>query len=136
MDPLSSEHTKALEAIHYQAYTFYRKGHYPQARDFFQLLTLMNPGNVNYWMGLGACLQMMQSFEKALEAYTTAAVLEDTEQDPLPHLHAAECLFALKEMERGFMALDSAEQIAKPQEKYRTFLGQLALIRQQWSNKS
>ena len=62
-----------------------------------------------YWVGLGACLQLVRQYERALGAYALAAVTSRP-RDPLPHFHAGECYLALnnlRDAEKAFrMAVD------------------------------
>lgn len=122
-----------IDLVYSYAYTVYQQGHYLEASEIFSFLVVLDSFGVKNWMGLGASFQMQKKYEKALEAYTAAAVLEKTETDPLPHVHAAECLHALDEKERALLALNSAEEIAGNQPKYRKLIEQLFLIKQAWT---
>lgn len=122
-----------IDSVYSCAYTFYQQGHYLEASEIFSYLVVLDSLDFKNWMGLGASFQMQKKYEKALEAYSAAAVLEKTETDPLPHIHAAECLHALEEKERALLALNSAEAIATNQPKYRKLIEQLSLIKQAWT---
>lgn len=120
------------EAIYAYAYQFYANGHFEEARSLFSLLTVMQPDQLNYWMGLGACLQMQKKYEKALEAYAAAALIDVDSLNPLPHFYAAECLLSLKDVTRALQALESAHTIAIKDETYEQLIVHINLIKQAW----
>lgn len=123
-----------IEEAYLYAYTFYEKGHYKESCQIFSLLTCVEISSVRHWMGLGASLQMLKRFEEALNAYIMAATFEESESDPFPHLHAAECLHSLNQKEKALQALRSAEIIAKDQPKYQKLCSQIALLQSVWRN--
>lgn len=88
------------------AYAHYESGHYDDAADLFTQLTLLAPQESVYWQGLASARQMGQKYQAALYAWGLAAFL--SEEDPLPHFHAAECYISLENKEEAKKALDSA----------------------------
>lgn len=86
--PLSS-----AESLYALAHHLYRQGRYVQALSPFACLVTLNPYDVRFHQGLGACKQMLRRHEEALRHYGVASMLDLT--DPAPLLHAAECLLAL-----------------------------------------
>lgn len=121
-----------IEEAYLYAYVFYEKGHYEESSQIFSLLTCVSTANPTYWMGLGASLQMLKRYEEAIDAYAAAAVLEDSDSDPFPHLHAAECFYSLKINEKALQALESAEIIAKNEPKYQKLCTQINLLKSVW----
>lgn len=122
-----------LEAFYTLAFDFYENGKYREAINFFRFLTTIDHMNKKHWIGLGASLQMLKDYEKAIEAYALATLLD--EQDPHAPLYAAECCFSMGDRERGMQALDSADGLAAD-EKYKGLRPQLSALRQAWSRHS
>ncbi len=89
-----------------QAYFFYTQGLYERANEIFHQLVVANPYEGKYWFCLASTLQQQKKYERALHAWALAALLDS--QNALPHFHAAECLFSLKKIEDGFLALEKA----------------------------
>jgi type III secretion system low calcium response chaperone LcrH/SycD len=95
-----------MEEIYCEAYTFYQEDNYLESSTAFRWLVLLNPFHKKYWMGLGASLQLLEKYEKALHAYAAASLLEH--ENPYPHFHAFECYEALKNREEAEKALNLA----------------------------
>lgn len=132
--PVSShKDLRKPEVLYAHAYGLYQQGHFEHARDLFQLLTVMDVNNFSYWMGFAACFQLLKQYEKAIQAYGVAAVLETSERNPLPYFHSAECYFALGNQKQALVGLKHAKDIASKQDEYQTFIEQLDLIQTQWS---
>lgn len=117
------------KVLYSQAYHFYNAGLYTKAKDCFRVLAAIQPLNYNYWYGLGASCQMLKDFDSAVQAYSLGALADKDEQDPYPHLHAAECLMALKKFERAEKALTSAETIARQHNLNQKLLDQIEQLR-------
>jgi type III secretion system low calcium response chaperone LcrH/SycD len=117
-----------IEALYAFGYGFYQSGNYEKAMHFFRFLTLIDIGNRKHWMGLGAAYQMLKQYERALQAYGQAALLD--ESDPYTHWHAAECFLAINNYEQAKEALTSTELTAKkyPQ-KHKRLLTRLQLLK-------
>lgn len=92
-----------LQDVYTQAVSEYELGRYDKAHDLFSQLSTALPAQPEVWKGLAACNQLQQSYPEALMAWSVAALLND--RDPLPHFHAAECLFAQGEKEEAQKAL-------------------------------
>ena len=123
------------DVIYAYAYEFYSHGHYEEAQSLFSLLVVKETKNINHWLGLGACMQMQKKYEKALEAYAAAALLEVDEINPYPHFHAAECFIALDDITSALQALESASTIANKDSKYEQLSHQINLIKNAWSSQ-
>ena len=91
---LTAEH---MEAVYSVAYNLYEQGKYEDAHDMFSFLGLYDHLEKKYWVGLGACRQMMKRYDGAIEAYSMASML-DVDNPEMP-LHAAECHLALGNLE-------------------------------------
>ncbi|MFA6915933.1 MAG: tetratricopeptide repeat protein [Parachlamydiales bacterium] len=124
VSPFSPEAESALYAV---AFDNYNNGHYDQSLYLFKLLTWQNKEHRAGWMGYAASLQMTKQYEDAIAAYGYAALLDPN--DPYVHFHAAECYFALKNLEKAMQALNSALAYSKNKE----FSDQLSLLKLLWA---
>lgn len=128
VSPFLNVSEKGIEALYAFGYHLYENGLYQKALHFFRSLTLLSPKNAKYWKSLAATYQMLRDFDRAVEAYGVAALLE--QEDPLNHWHASECFIALKKEAEANEATDAAEFLARqaPQ-KYPHLLDKIRLIR-------
>ncbi len=117
------------KVLYSQAYSYYNSGLYHKAKDCFRLLTAIQPNNYNNWYGLGATFQMLKDYDNAVQAYSLGALADHDEKDPAPHIHAAECLIALRKYDRARIALNSAEIIVKKQDLNQKLIDQIAQLR-------
>jgi type III secretion system low calcium response chaperone LcrH/SycD len=101
-----------LETLYISAYQFYQQEMYDKATEIFFQLTTSHPFEEAFWKGLASCYQMQNLFDEALHAFALASLLND--KDPYYHYHAAECLFAKKEMEDAKKALTKAQERLGP----------------------
>lgn len=122
----------ALLAAYTIAYDFYRNGKYGDAKNFFRLLTVADSFERKYWMGLGACCQMLKAYEEAVDCYSVAALQDPS--DLYAHWHAADCFFHLGKLDQAQEALNSALQIAQGNESHRNLIPQLSLLAETWSS--
>src|SRR5690606_39901315 len=63
------------EAIYAIAHNYYNNGKYDKAIPLFQFLSIVDHLNIKWWMGLGAATQMAKEYEKAVNAYAMATLL-------------------------------------------------------------
>ena len=115
------------------AYVLYKNGKYDKAVRFFKLMTLLHPAERKFWMGLGACHEMLQSYEMAIEYYGVAAIQEP--EDPLVHWHAANCFFSLGNEGKALDTLRTAIEVASRNTGHEKFLPSLQSFEQVWSSK-
>lgn len=115
------------------AYSFYQNGKFKEATSYFRFLTLVDLQNPKYWLGLGAAEQMLKNFDKAIQAYKAAMVLN--ENDPYTYFLLADCYFARGQGEQGLEVLTTVEQRFGNEEKYQPLIGHIALIRRSWDTK-
>lgn len=119
---------EAIESLYSFAFGFYQNGKYEEAIRFFRFLTVADATTKKHWMGLGASYQMQQQFEKALQSYGFAGLLDP--QDPQAPFHAAECLISLAELTRAAEALEAAEQLVnKNLKNYEWLAARIQLMR-------
>ncbi|HEV8051387.1 MAG TPA: SycD/LcrH family type III secretion system chaperone [Parachlamydiaceae bacterium] len=129
---LSQLSPDSLSALYSMGYQLYRNGKYEDAKCFFRFLTLNNSFERKYWMGLGACYQMLKLYNEAIECYSAAAIQDPT--DPYVHLHAADCYFHMHNLAKAKEALESAMITAKDDKAYEGLIPKLQLISDTWSN--
>lgn len=96
----------AMEAIYSVAYNLYQGGKYDEAQKVFQFLCFYDHFNRKYFMGLGACQQMMKQYENAIEIFTFATVLDA--DDPKPMLYIGDCHLAMGDNEKAKMSYETA----------------------------
>ncbi len=145
MDGIIKEMTKGIDLpevftpikvkeLYRLAYSLYRDKHYADASYFFRILLAANPRRAKYWKGLGACLQMIGEHRPALNCYVLCQTLNLEQPDPYLFIHAADCYFALGEVEPGLKALDAANLAA--QEKMDTqVINHVKLLKELWSKR-
>ena len=86
--------TKAeLEGVYAAAYNLVGIGQYEKGERVFEFLNFLNHYDTRFWLGLGVCRQLRKDYERAIEAYSMAAV--NAVASPVPPLRAAECHLAL-----------------------------------------
>lgn len=122
----------SLDALYSMAYELYRNGKYEDARGFFRFLTLVDSFDRRYWMGLGACYQMLKCYPEAIECYSAAAIQDST--DPYVHWHAADCFFHSGKFVEAKQALESAMITAQEDDTYKALIPKLTLITEAWSH--
>lgn len=108
-EPLTDDFNhEDLALLYSMGHSLYKIGDYAQAQNVFQRLVISKPLERRNWLAYGGALQMNGDYEEALTAWSMAALLDDN--DPLPHFHAAECLFSLKQPDEGEKALSEVER--------------------------
>lgn len=107
-----SEFTKEDISVFYSlGISLYQQGDYTESKSVFQRLVMAHPHEKKFWMGLAAAQQMGKEFDAALTAWAMTTFLDD--ENPMPHFHAAECLFCLEQHEEAFKALNAAKKRAE-----------------------
>lgn len=114
------------------AYHLYKGGRYIDAEQFFRLLTMIDVANVDYWMGLGATLQMQKKWQEAVDVYGAAAVLDKKKGNPLPHLYGAQCLHALDDKENALKALKSAKTLCQEDPDFVNMIPKINVLKECW----
>lgn len=128
--PLSEE---SLSALYAMAYELYRNGKYEDAKGFFRFLTIANTFECRFWIGLGACYQMLKDYAGAIECYSVAAV--QNPDDPYVHFYAAECFFHGGDSAKAIKTLESALIVAKKTSEHCDLIPKLQLLYDTWSKK-
>ena len=102
-----------LEGVYAAAYNLVDIGQYEKGERVFEFLNFLNHYDTRFWLGLGVCRQLRRDYEKAIEAYSMAAI--NAVSSPVPPLRAAECHLALGRLDeaesgaRAALALAGAE---------------------------
>lgn len=96
----------AMEAIYSVAYNLYQGGKYEEAQKVFQFLCFYDHFNRKYFMGLGACQQMMKEYENAIEIFSFATILDS--DDPRPMLYIGDCHLAMSNKDEARTAYETA----------------------------
>jgi secretion system chaperone SscA len=129
LSDIAQEKVQEMEAL---AHFLYRNEEYQDASHFFRLLAFARPSISKYWKGLGACLQMLQEYDEAINCYASSHILNQEETDPYLYVHAADCYFALKQKEEGLKALEAACLSAEKTKDPR-ISRHVTLMRELWS---
>ena len=116
--------TEVSKALYSQALSEYDAGSYDHAADLFHELSKEHPLQPEIWQGLAACNQEREDYPAALVAWSIAAILD--EYNPLPHFHAAECLFAHGEIAEAKKAIRMALSLPCTEE----FLDQMVHLKE------
>ena len=85
---------------------------YQDAEDAFFTLSLFNPLQSLYWIGLGMSSQRLMKYEFALSGYSMAAIINA--ESPLPHMYAAQCFVNLNKRYQARQAVKLALEVAEP----------------------
>ena len=112
-----------LSAQYKYAYELYQKADYKNAAAAFSYLTLLNPYDYNFWMGLGISKQADRFFEEAIVSFVSASAMN--EKNPTPHLHLAQCFYKLNVREMVIDHLKQAISIAEENPEFQE-IGQKA----------
>lgn len=106
-----------LESLYALAHGFYTSSNYHDAQVVFQALTLYNPSDYRFWLGLAGCRQAQDQYESAIEAYQMAGVAAQL-KNPEPFFHAAHCLVKLGRREDAENALQGVLEIGAADPRY------------------
>lgn len=104
-------------AAHYQkAYELFQSADFKKAAAAFSYLTMINPYEYTYWIGLAVAKQSDRSFEEAIVAFHMAEAIDI--KNPLPHLHLAQCYYAIQQKEKVTDHLKKAIEVAGSAPEY------------------
>ncbi|MCP5470208.1 MAG: SycD/LcrH family type III secretion system chaperone [Chlamydiales bacterium] len=100
---------REMEEMYAEAYAFYEEAHYKRASNIFRFLVMLDPLTSRYWLGLAACLQLLEKYEKALKCYAVVTLID--RHNPEPHYQAHACYTALGDEKEAALALEIAEEV-------------------------
>ena len=129
----SSFSKQSLEGLYFFAYHFYINGKYKEAVTIFHLLTNSDPCNHKFCMGYAASLQLSGQYEKALDVYSMAIVVDS--RNPYPHFYAAECYVALGNYKEALKACLTAKRYISNKKGYQSLEQKIQLMQDAWANK-
>lgn len=107
-------------------YQLYQVGNYKKGEEVFRRLVVAAPLEKKHWQGLGSCQQMQNKYQDAILSWSMVVLLDPS--SPLPHFHAAECLFSLNQIDQGLEALKATEE----RDKTRNFVGKIIALKRAW----
>lgn len=110
--PSSSRFSQAeIDTIYAMAYQLVLQGRYETAGQYFSLLTLYRPTNVDYLQGLALCQQKLERYEQALNIYAFLAVIDPENMDH--EIAIAECLMLQSDFAEARKTVDSILQYCR-----------------------
>ncbi|MDP0561005.1 MAG: SycD/LcrH family type III secretion system chaperone [Candidatus Endonucleobacter sp. (ex Gigantidas childressi)] len=107
---------ESMEAIYSIAHSLYQSSKYDESLKIFQFLCFYDHFNKKYFMGLGACLQVLKNFKGALEIFSLANVLDS--DDPRPLVYIGDCHLALGDDEKAKHSYSTAIEWAGNNPEY------------------
>lgn len=103
---LSNVTPEQMECLYSVAYQNYVTNNYEKSAEIFKLLCMFDQLNAKYFMGLAACQQCLEQYDKAAETYSAVCVLKGLE-DPEPMYFASICLLKQGRKDDAIVALES-----------------------------
>ena len=100
-----------IEAVYQVAYNLYQQQQYDKAEKLFAFLMLHEHTDSRFSIGLGGCCQLMGKYDKAIIAYSCAAVVDAT--NPVPAFHACECYMSLRDWDNARKAIVAIETVCE-----------------------
>lgn len=117
---------ETMEKFYGAAYSLFDQKNYHEAAHAFVFLTMLSPYTANYWLGLGMSEQLIEEYEAALTAYAMSIMLN--QNNPVPYVHSAKCLFALGEDEKAIASLEQAVDISGDLEEHQALKKQAKAV--------
>jgi type III secretion system low calcium response chaperone LcrH/SycD len=91
------------EVLYALGHSLYSQGRYADAMKAFGFLVMHNHLERRFAAAYASSLQMIKQYDKAIEFYTLASVMDMS--DPVPTFHTAECMMQLGMMDEAKEAL-------------------------------
>ncbi len=107
-------------------FNLYQNEEYAKGGEIFHILVVAKQLEFKYWVGLAASLQMQKRYKDSLTSWSVCCFID--EHNPLPHFHAAECLFLLHDVDGGVRALTAAEHF----DNEKIFQGKIFALKKKW----
>lgn len=98
-----------LEGLYQIGYTYYNAGKLEEAEKVFSFLCSLSHTTSKYWLALGSARQGRKNYTEALNAYGAAAIFDP--QRPKAHYYAAECNYALGDLELAMSGVNSVLEL-------------------------
>lgn len=94
-----------LENLYALGRTLYAAKNFKDSKVVFQMLTIYNPNDERFWLGLAGSRQGLEDYEGAIDAYQLAAIRNGM-KDPTPLLYAVRCMLKLNRKEDAVGGLE------------------------------
>lgn len=107
MQEALSINEETLNSLYLAAKYIYDQQQYEEASSAFCLLSLLNPGRLTFWLGLGNSEFFLGRYQEALLAYGFASQIDDTAA--LPHILSAKSHIALENYPAARLSISLAE---------------------------
>ena len=113
---LKNMNDDTMEAIYSVAFNLYQGGKFDEALKVFQFLCFYDHFNKKYYLGMGACQQMLKDYESAIEIFTYAAVLDG--DDPRAMMYIGDCHMGQGDKEKARQSYEMAIEWAGESAEY------------------
>ena len=100
-----------VEAIYKLGYQYFERGDLKRAHDVFNYLCLFESNSSRFWIANAAVLHKLKRWDKAIDAYSIAAILDAT--NIYPCFHATECLIESGQIDRAVKAMEAFDVLAE-----------------------
>lgn len=108
------------ESLYSQAYRLYNTGKYDDAIELFRILTMCDPTESKFAMGLAACFHLLKDFKSAVGTYMLCSMMEP--ENPVPHFHASDCYLKMNDKVSALIALEMAVTRAGEDPRYKALV--------------
>ena len=114
-----------VEALYAAGHQLLGKGDLDRARGIFNFLVICESQDARFWTALAVVLQKQKNWSPAIDAYSTAALLDAT--NVRLYFHATECLMQNRDWQRAKQSLGAFFAVAdnvygKDKSKIRQFV--------------
>ncbi len=107
---------EAMSSMYRSAHHFFTERKYEDSSKAFLFLSTLDPGNFDYWMGLGMSVQLCGDYEGGIDAYEMAAFLDV--ENPVSYFYLSKCFFAMHDRENAKQALEMAIEYSSGNPEY------------------
>lgn len=108
-------HIESLEKLYQAAKSLYDNSRFQESADAFNFLTILNPQNVAFWLGLANSEYQRKNYKEALVAYALVCQLDP--DDYVCHIFSCRCYEALGDIKNAINSLELAQFVLKDQER-------------------
>lgn len=115
MDAMGLDHN-TVESMYIQAVHFYNTAQYAESARAFHALLILQPAESKFYIGLGACHQMLGDYQNAITAYGAVGIYDP--ENPVPHYHASDCYAKQDLIAAAIAELEIAIELCGSQAQY------------------
>lgn len=98
-----------MQKIYSLGQQYFQKKEYDRATDIFSIVTAFNPYISDFWNALALCYQARQEWKLAIEAFTLACTMNQSNVAPL--VSRAECCLKLNLLDEANREIEFASKI-------------------------